>query len=89
MVHTGQSAFELVIGSGGRLELQAVQITDVYGGAAEETWGYRLQRPWAKFDRDGHSSTGRRPKFSTAPRPQNPMARHGFAADDEHDRNPA
>ena len=45
MVHSGQSAYELVIGSGGRLELQPVQITDVYGGVAEETWIYRLTRP--------------------------------------------
>ena len=45
MVHSGQSAYELVIGSGGRLELQPVQITDVYGGTAPETWIYRLTRP--------------------------------------------
>ena len=45
MVDSGQSAYELVISSGGRLELQAVQITDVYGGVAEETWSYRIERP--------------------------------------------
>ena len=45
MVHTGQSAYELVIGSGGRLELQAVEITDVYGGVSEESWLYRITRP--------------------------------------------
>ena len=45
MVDRGQSAYELVIGSGGRLELQPVEITNVIGGVAEESWLYRLTRP--------------------------------------------
>ena len=45
MVDSGASTYELIIDSGGRLELQAVQITDVYGSVAEETWSYRIERP--------------------------------------------
>ena len=45
MVDRGQSAFELVIGGGGRLELQAVNILEVFGSVAPETWLYKIERP--------------------------------------------
>ena len=44
MVDVGQSAFELVIGRGGGLELLPVEITNVTGGAEEDTWFYTLAR---------------------------------------------
>ena len=45
MVHSGQSAYELVIGSSGRLELLNVNILTVYGSVAPETWSYKIERP--------------------------------------------
>ena len=44
MVDVGQSAFELVIGRGGGLELLPVEIVNISGGAAEDTWFYTLAR---------------------------------------------
>ena len=45
MVDSGSASYELVIGGGGRLELLPVQIVDVFGGVAEETWLYKIERP--------------------------------------------
>ena len=44
LVDVGQSAFELVIGRGGGLELLPVEITNVTGQAEEDTWFYTLAR---------------------------------------------
>ena len=45
MIDRGSSSYELVIGSGGRLELQAVNILEVFGSVAPETWSYKIERP--------------------------------------------
>ena len=45
MVDRGSASYELVIGAGGRLELLPVEIVDVFGGVAEETWSYKIERP--------------------------------------------
>ena len=44
MVDVGQSAFELVIGMDGRLELVPVEITNVTGQAEEASWFYTVAR---------------------------------------------
>ena len=44
LVDRGQSAFELVVGLGGRLELLPVEITNVTGQADEDSWLYTITR---------------------------------------------
>ena len=44
MVDQGQSAFELVVGLGGRLDLLPVEITNVVGQADEDSWVYTITR---------------------------------------------
>ena len=44
MVDLGQSAFELTIGSSGRLELLPVEVTNVLGAADEASWLYTVTR---------------------------------------------
>ena len=45
MVDSGQSAWEMLIGADGRLELLPVQIVDVYGGVSPDSWLYKIERP--------------------------------------------
>ena len=44
LVDLGSSAWEMLIGADGRLELLPVSITNVQGGAEEKTWVYTLTR---------------------------------------------
>ena len=44
LVDRGSSAWELLIGAGGRLELLPVEVTNVVGGAEEASWIYTLTR---------------------------------------------
>ena len=44
MVDTGQSAHEMIVGRAGRLGMLPVEITNVQGGAEEESWIYTLAR---------------------------------------------
>ena len=44
LVDRGSSAWEMLIGADGRLELLPVSITNVQGGAEEKTWVYTLTR---------------------------------------------
>ena len=60
MVHSGQSAFELVIDSSGRLELQAVQITDVLRLGCARNLELQDRATWAAFNRDDHSTRSER-----------------------------
>ena len=44
MVDTGMAAFELIVGRSGRLDMLPVEITNVQGGAEEESWIYTVAR---------------------------------------------
>ena len=44
MVDTGQAAHELIVGRSGQLQMLPVGITNVQGGAEEESWIYTLAR---------------------------------------------
>ena len=45
MVDRGSSAWEMLIGANGRLELLPVEITDVYGSVSPDSWLYKIERP--------------------------------------------
>ena len=45
MVDRGQAAHEMIVGRSGGLDLIPVEITNVQGGAEEESWIYTLSRP--------------------------------------------
>ena len=81
----GQSAYELVIGSSGRLESTSCPDHRRLRLGCARNLELQDRAAWTAFNRDDHSTTRERAEFSAAAFPKNPMERLASNSGGQHD----